>query len=137
MTAYAYIIYINAIITLQEQLIFLHDAILESVTCGNTQISASDLRAVIRKYGKVDPSTGVTHFQSQFNVSVILQVVVKPTLLLPILTLSKTKPILICVLKHSGPRQKYHVYYLIIIFQCGTIYFQLHMSTLLTHHVSQ
>ena len=54
---------------MQEQLIFLHDAILESVTCGNTQITAADLRVVIGKYGKVDPSTGVTYFQSQFDVS--------------------------------------------------------------------
>ena len=67
--------HINAIITSQEQLIFLHDAILESVTCGNTQITAADLRMVIGKYGKVDSSSGVTHFQSQFNVSVVLQVV--------------------------------------------------------------
>ena len=65
-------LYVHNLITSQEQLIFLHDAILESVTCGNTQITAADLRMVIGKCGKVDPSTGVTHFQSQFNVSAVL-----------------------------------------------------------------
>ena len=48
---------------------FLHDAILESVTCGDTQVTAADLRMMIKKYGRVDPITGLTGFQSQFNVS--------------------------------------------------------------------
>ena len=52
----------------QEQYIFLHDAMLESVTCGDTQITAADLRLKIKKYDKVDASTGLTTFQSQFNV---------------------------------------------------------------------
>ena len=42
---------------------------LESVTCGDTQITAADLRMKIAKYEKVDPSTGQTTFQSQFDVS--------------------------------------------------------------------
>ena len=52
----------------QEQYIFLHDAMLESVTCGDTQITAADLRLKIKKYDRVDASTGLTAFQSQFNV---------------------------------------------------------------------
>ena len=52
----------------QEQYIFLHDAMLESVTCGDTQITAADLRLKIKKYDRVDTSTGLTTFQSQFNV---------------------------------------------------------------------
>ena len=52
----------------QEQYIFLHDAMLESVTCGNTQITAADLRLKIKKYDRVEVSTGLTTFQSQFNV---------------------------------------------------------------------
>ena len=48
---------------------FLHDAILESVTCGDTQVTAADLRMMIKKYGRVDPITGLNEFQSQFNVS--------------------------------------------------------------------
>ncbi len=56
-------------VTIQEQFCFLHDAMLESVTCGDTQITAADLRMKIAKYTKVDPSTGQNTFQSQFNVS--------------------------------------------------------------------
>ena len=41
---------------------------LESVTCGDTQITAADLRLKIKKYDRVDASTGLTAFQSQFNV---------------------------------------------------------------------
>ena len=48
---------------------FLHDAILESVTCGDTQVTAADLRMMIKKYERVDPLTGLTGFQSQFQVS--------------------------------------------------------------------
>ena len=53
----------------QEQYVFLHDAILESVTCGDTQVTAANLRMMIKKYGRVDAITGLTGFQSQFNVS--------------------------------------------------------------------
>jgi len=42
---------------------------LESVTCGDTKITAADLRMKISKYGKVDPATGMDTFQSQFAVS--------------------------------------------------------------------
>ena len=48
---------------------FLHDAILESVTCGDTQVTAANLRMMIKKYGRMDAITGLTGFQSQFNVS--------------------------------------------------------------------
>ena len=54
----------------QEQLVFIYDAILESVLCGNTQISAANLRSKISKYNEVDSSAGVTKFKLQFNVSV-------------------------------------------------------------------
>ena len=48
---------------------FLHDAILESVRCGDTQIGAANLRVTLHKYGKKDPQTGLNTFQSQFDVS--------------------------------------------------------------------
>ena len=34
---------------IQEQFIFIHDAILESVTCGDTQISVINLRLAVTK----------------------------------------------------------------------------------------
>jgi len=55
-------------VCVQEQYIFLHDAILESMTCGDTQIGASGLRFALRKYGKVDAETGLDVYQAQFNV---------------------------------------------------------------------
>ena len=53
---------------LQEQYIFIHDAILEAITCGDTQISACDLRTNIQKLSNSDPETNVTGFESQFKV---------------------------------------------------------------------
>ena len=57
-----------SIMPLQEQFIFIHDAILESITCGDTQIITTDLRKMIVQLGKADPSTGLTGFSNQFKV---------------------------------------------------------------------
>ena len=53
----------------QEQYVFIHDAILEAVTCGDTQISASDLRRNIQKLSRRDQETRSTGFESQFKAS--------------------------------------------------------------------
>ena len=50
----------------QDQYIFLHDAILESVTCGDTEISSANLRLAIKKLRK--PIDNVTPLQTQFKV---------------------------------------------------------------------
>lgn len=52
----------------QEQYIFIHDAILESVTCGNTEISSADLRLTIKKMSRVNPDDNMTILQTQFKV---------------------------------------------------------------------
>ena len=54
---------------MKEQFTFIHDAILESVTCGDTQIAATNLRPVIAKLKKKDIHTQIDGFQSQFTVS--------------------------------------------------------------------
>ena len=54
----------------QEQYTFIHDVILESVTCGDTQISSGELRPAIAKLKNTDPATGKTLFQSQFEVHI-------------------------------------------------------------------
>ena len=46
---------------------FVHDAILEAVTCGDTQIDASDLRTTIQKLTK-KTSSGRTSFELHFSV---------------------------------------------------------------------
>ena len=47
---------------------FIHDAILESVTCGDTQISASSLKANIAKMKKSDNKNQPQGFKHQFKV---------------------------------------------------------------------
>ena len=47
---------------------FIHDAILESVTCGDTQISAGDLRKQILKMSLVSPGKIISDFQYQFQI---------------------------------------------------------------------
>ena len=59
-------------IVMQEQYIFIHDAILEAVTCGDTQISASNLRRSIQKLSYSDPETNYIGFESQFKAYIIL-----------------------------------------------------------------
>jgi len=49
--------------------VFIHDAILEYLTCGDTQINAADLRTAIADLMKQDELSGVTGFQNQFAVS--------------------------------------------------------------------
>ncbi|XP_064386166.1 uncharacterized protein LOC135334779 [Halichondria panicea] len=52
----------------QDQYVFIHDAILESVTCGDTQISAGDLRRQIQKMSLVSPGKTISDFQYQFQI---------------------------------------------------------------------
>ena len=47
---------------------FIHDAILESITCGNTQLSASDLQRAVTKLSQRDPNTQLTGYEQQFKV---------------------------------------------------------------------
>ena len=53
---------------IQEQYIFLHDAILESVTCGDTEISSANLRFEMQKLNKINPVDNTTPLQTQFKV---------------------------------------------------------------------
>ena len=47
---------------------FIHDVVLESLTCGNTQIDANNLTSTVARLGKKDEQTGKTGFETQFNV---------------------------------------------------------------------
>ena len=55
----------------QDQYIFIHDAILEAVTCGDTQIEASDLRRATQTLSKQDPQTQLTGYENQFKASLV------------------------------------------------------------------
>ena len=57
----------------QDQYVFIHDAVLESLTCGDTQIPASGLLGAIKKLKEKDSETGRTGFETQFHVCIIIQ----------------------------------------------------------------
>ncbi len=46
----------------------LHDAVLESLTCGDTQISASNLIIAMNRLGKVQPTLLATGYEHEFKV---------------------------------------------------------------------
>ena len=49
----------------------MNDAVLESVTCGNTQIDSRNARIAFNRMSKPDTKTGQTGFIDQFTVSII------------------------------------------------------------------
>ena len=48
---------------------FIHKAVLEALTCGNTEHAAHDLRHVMRKLGTLNQSQGKTGYEMEFEVS--------------------------------------------------------------------
>ena len=55
-------------IILQDQYIFLHDGMLESVTCGDTEISSANLRTAMRRLNRLNPADNTTGLHTQFKV---------------------------------------------------------------------
>ena len=53
----------------QDQYVFLHDALDEYITCGETDVAVSNLRARMNKLRKHIPEKGITGFTEQFQVS--------------------------------------------------------------------
>ena len=51
---------------------FLHDTILEALMCGDTSIAApvKDAKEKVSELAKVNPRTGKTGFETQFEVSI-------------------------------------------------------------------
>ena len=56
----------------QEQYRFIHDAILESIVCGKTQVNSGELRSMIEIMKMINPATEKTQFQTQFEVKMTL-----------------------------------------------------------------
>ena len=56
------------LMSLQDQYIFIHDAVLESLSCGDTQIQAGDLVKAIQKLREKDEVTQRTGYETQFQV---------------------------------------------------------------------
>ena len=56
---------------LQDQYAFIHDAVLEMLICGDTQIPASDIQRVLNRLRKADKNFDgpeMTGFHKQFRV---------------------------------------------------------------------
>lgn len=53
---------------LQAQYIFIHDATLESLVCGETVISVTNFRLTWNKLSRIDKETGKTGLESQYQV---------------------------------------------------------------------
>ena len=58
---------------MQAQYIFIHDALDELITCGETDISAAGLRVKVNRLRKVVPGKGITGFAEQFQVEMIMK----------------------------------------------------------------
>lgn len=54
---------------LQEQYVFIHDAILEACLCGDTSIPASQIRSLYYDMNKLDPQTNSSQIKEEFRVS--------------------------------------------------------------------
>ncbi|WAR22990.1 LAR-like protein [Mya arenaria] len=59
----------NYMVQTEDQYIFIHDALLEAVTCGNTEVPARSLSPHIQKLMQPDPGETVTGMELEFKVS--------------------------------------------------------------------
>ena len=55
---------------MQPQYIFIHDALDELITCGETDILATGLTVKVNRLRKTIPGKGITGFAEQFQVDI-------------------------------------------------------------------
>ena len=58
----------NYMVQTEDQYIFIHDALLEAVTCGNTEVPARSLSGHIQKLMQPEPGETVTGMELEFKV---------------------------------------------------------------------
>ena len=61
----------NYMVQTEDQYIFIHDALLEAVQSGNTEIPARNLYAHIQKLTQPEPGETVTGMELEYKVSII------------------------------------------------------------------
>ncbi|XP_044179417.1 receptor-type tyrosine-protein phosphatase S-like isoform X10 [Acropora millepora] len=57
----------NFMVQTEAQYVFIHDAVLEAITCGVTEVEAKDLSFRIRELRQFDPETGYTYMENEFS----------------------------------------------------------------------
>lgn len=57
------------LLVVQEQYVFVHDAILEACLCGNTAIPVCEFRAIYYNISRLDPQTNSSQIKDEFQVS--------------------------------------------------------------------
>ena len=58
----------NYMVQTEDQYIFIHEALLEAATCGNTEVPARNLYAHIQKLTQIPPGDTVTAMELEFKV---------------------------------------------------------------------
>lgn len=53
----------------EEQYIFIHDALLEAVTCGETEVPVRNLPVHIQQLSQMDAGTTITGMEQEFKVN--------------------------------------------------------------------
>lgn len=59
----------NYMVQTEDQYIFIHEALLEAATCGNTEVPARNLYAHIQKLTQIPPGETVTAMELEFKVA--------------------------------------------------------------------
>ncbi|XP_078532002.1 receptor-type tyrosine-protein phosphatase delta isoform X2 [Lissotriton helveticus] len=57
----------NYMVQTEDQYIFIHDALMEAVTCGNTEVPARNLYTYIQKLTQIEPGENVTGMELEFK----------------------------------------------------------------------
>lgn len=64
----SYLEHFSLPLTLQEQYVFVHDAILEACLCGNTAIPVCEFRSLYYNISRLDPQTNSSQIKDEFQV---------------------------------------------------------------------
>ena len=59
----------NHLVQTEEQYVFIHEALLEAVLSGNTEVPARNLYSHIQKLTQLEPGETITGMESEFKVS--------------------------------------------------------------------
>lgn len=68
MVCIEYMILISYLSLVQEQYVFVHDAILEACLCGNTAIPVCEFRSIYYNISRLDPQTNSSQIKDEFQV---------------------------------------------------------------------